>query len=120
MITKEQLLIHPKKIVDEELVFKIPVGLTNNSVFNKNLCAWEELINTQGPLPTDIVICINWMEDESDLEGNYIVAVVVSRKREETDKEYEYRLKCDEEQKQRAEESDQYEYERLKLKYGDK
>lgn len=113
MISKEQLLLFPKKIIEDQLAFTIP----SKKIYADGICTWEELLKTSDILPSDIVQGLNWREDQSDSEGNDIPVVVVLRQREETDEEYLKRLKEKEEFKKSIEEYELREYERLKLKY---
>ena len=116
MITKEQLLIQPKRIVEKHLRFRIPTGLTPN-MFG-DLCTWEELLNVKGPLPTDIFNGISWDDDESDIDYDDVLVLVVIRKQEETDEEYTKRIKEKASYEKIKEDDEKREYERLKLKYS--
>jgi len=119
MITKEQLLIRPKIIIEDSLRFKIPTGLSElqSELQDNYYCTWKELINAEGPLPTDIFSGISWDEDESDLDGNDVLVVVVKRKREETDEEYNARMEEIIEYRKSYEDGEKHDYERLKAKY---
>jgi len=118
MIIQEQLLIHPKRIIEDHLRFKIPTNLTPKSCWEENKCTWEELLNVKGPLPTDVVEGISWDDDTSDVDGaESILILVVLRQREETDEEYLKRLDEIAAFEKSAEDYEKREYKRLKAKY---
>ena len=117
MITKQQLFLIPKRTVEDSLRFRIPTGLTPKNVFSDGLCTWEELLNTKGPFPTDIVQGISWDDEESDVDSGITLILVVNRNREETDEEYLKRLNDAEEMKKNYEKREYHDYLRLKAKY---
>ena len=118
MITKEQLFAVPKQTVQDTLRFRIPTGLTpKNSLFGDGCCTWEELLNTKGLLPTDIVQGISWDDEESDVDSGTTLVLVVTRNREETDEEYLKRLSDQEQMMQNYEKREYHDYLRLKAKY---
>ena len=85
MISEEELFLFPKQTIIEQLAFFIK---------GKNVdgfCTWEDLLKTEGLLPTDIVTGFSAREEESN-DYEYIPCVVVNREREETDEEYQRRL----------------------------
>jgi hypothetical protein len=117
MISEEQLFLFPKRNIEDSLRFRIPTGLTRKSMFGDGLCSWEELLKTEGPLPTDIVTGISWDEEEYESDSGVSFVVVVNRTREETDEEYLRRLQQNEEMKKHYEEREFRDYQRLKAKY---
>lgn len=119
MIPQADLVVRPKKMIEDSKVFTIPVSLRHQTLFGDELCTWKELISTSGVLPDDIVTGLRWdYEDESD---DAVLKLIVHRKREETDMEYLNRIKYEDDKKlaeeQLIEQRDRYEYERLKAKY---
>lgn len=86
---------------------------------------WEELINTEGILPTDVFCGWNHGEeeiqpmfslDDEPIKINYC-DLIINRKVEETDEEYLERLKEIEKRKREKEDNEYLEYLRLKAKF---
>jgi hypothetical protein len=124
MISKAFLAVRPKKMIEDTLRFSVPVSLRPQTLFGDELCTWQELIHTPGPVPTDIVVGLSWEQDFEDLDEQDVLKLIVTRKREETDEEYLTRITTEDANKKRDEEleeqRDRYEYERLKAKYNGK
>jgi len=120
MITEEQLFLFPKRNIEDSKRFRIPTGLSKKGLFGDGYCSWEELLHTEGLLPTDIVTGISWDDEESDEDSGVSLVLVVNRIREESDEEYLNRLKQHEDMKRNYEEREYRDYQRLKAKYETK
>jgi hypothetical protein len=120
MISEEQLFLVPKKIIKDALRFRIPTGLSGKGIISEGYCTWEELINTKGPLPTDVVAGMSWDDEEDSEDSGISLDVVVVRERLETDEEYLKRLDEEEEEKKIHEKNEFKIYNRLKQKYETK
>jgi len=117
----------PRETVNEKLIFNIKPSKDYKSY---PFCTWEELINTEGLLPTDIIHNFHWdetlqetpgfgsMEPDDDYPKTYYApSVTIVRPRPETDTEYEKRMKHQEQIKKETEEKERLEYLRLKAKF---
>jgi hypothetical protein len=116
-----------RQIVDEKITFPIKGGSIYKS---SEFCTWKELIETQGPISSDIihdlfykeVECRGWGEMSEDNEPSiwYVPTVTVIRPRPETDEEFEIRMRIKATFAQQNEERERLEYLRLKAKFETK